>query len=304
MTARVGIAGAILALVLTAVLGIDVALPQGLLDRGPTRARDIVAPTDRDFGHDQDREAREAAVRPSPISDYTTANAIAVAAASARLREPSGRARRGVRRRHHGGEAALLDSALAELDLPEGEAETLLNMEGARWRAVRTEAGRVLDVTMRFEVRDSEVESTKLALADQMAGDLNEDERLLAALITPLIVGNSSYSADLTIAAGERAAAAVQDVRVHIEQGQVIAPGRPDRDAELEALEALGLNDGEADLATFAGWFLFASLVVGLLLAGSGASGRGSGTATASWSSSVSWCSVRRSRSSSPAARS
>ena len=102
-----------------------------------------------------------------------------------------------------------------------------------------------------------------------MAGDLNDDERFLAAaLITPLIVGNSSYSADLSTAAGERAAAAVQDVRVHVEQGQVIArQGDPIGDAELEALEALGLNDGEADLATFAGWFLFASLVVGLLLA-------------------------------------
>ncbi len=122
---------------------------------------------------------------------------------------------------------------------------------------------------MRFEVRDSEVESTKLALADRMAGDLNDDERFLAAaLITPLIVGNSSYSADLSTAAGERAAAAVQDVRVHVEQGQVIArQGDPIGDAELEALEALGLNDGEADLATFAGWFLFAALVVGLLLA-------------------------------------
>ena len=44
-----------------------------------------------------------------------------------------------------------------------------------------------------------------------MAGDLNDDERFLAAaLIAPLIVGNSSYSADLTIAAGERAAAAVR----------------------------------------------------------------------------------------------
>ena len=122
---------------------------------------------------------------------------------------------------------------------------------------------------MRFEVKDSEVESTKLALADRMAGDLSDDERFLAAaLITPLIVGNSSYSADLTTAAGERAAAAVQDVRVHVEQGQVIArQGDPIGDAELEALEALGLNDGAADLATFAGWFLFAALIVGLLLA-------------------------------------
>ena len=52
--ARLGIAGAILALVLTAVL-IDVALPQGLLlTEGQPAPRDIVAPTDRDFVSDQD----------------------------------------------------------------------------------------------------------------------------------------------------------------------------------------------------------------------------------------------------------
>ena len=133
-------------------------------------------------------EAREAAREAVPDQyDYTTANAIAVAAAQQRAFESRVDALDAAFAADITAEdrAALLDSALAELDLPEGEAETLRNMEGARWRAVRTEAGRVLDVTMRFEVRDSEVESTKLALADQMAGDLNEDERFLAAASSP-----------------------------------------------------------------------------------------------------------------------
>ena len=271
---RLGIAGAILALVLTAVLGIDVALPQGLLlTEGQPAPRDIVAPSDRDFvSVIRTAEAREAARDAVPDQyDYTTGNAIAIAAAQQRAFESRVDALDAAFAADISPEdrAALLDSSLVELDLPEAEAETIRTMDRTRWRALRTEAARVLDVTMRFEVRDSEVESTKLALADRMAGDLNDDERFLAAaLITPLIVGNSSYSADLSTAAGERAAAAVQDVRVHVEQGQVIArQGDPIGDAELEALEALGLNDGEADLATFAGWFLFAALVVGLLLA-------------------------------------
>jgi cyclic-di-AMP phosphodiesterase PgpH len=270
---RLGIAAAILVLVLTAILGIDVALPQGLgLAAGEPAPRDIVAPADRDFVSEiRTEEAREAARNAVPDQyDYTTSNAIAIAAAQQRAFEARVDATSAAFAADVTPEerAALLDAALIGLDLPEAEADTLRSMDRGRWRAVRTEAERVLDTTLRFEVRDSEVESTKLALADQMAGDLNEDERFLAAaLISPLIVGNSSYSADLTAAARDRAAEAVGDVRVGVQQGQVIVrQGDPIGDSELEMLEALGLNDDQADLATFAGWSLFAALVVAMLL--------------------------------------
>ena len=106
---------------------------------------------------------------PFPTSTTTTGNAIAVAAAQQRAFESRVDALDGCVAADITPEdrAALLDSALVELDLPEAEAESLKTIERARWRAVTTEAGRVLDVTMRFEVRDSEVESTKLALADR-----------------------------------------------------------------------------------------------------------------------------------------
>src|SRR6188474_1870832 len=155
---RLGIAGAILALVLTAVLGIDVALPQGLLlTAGQPAPRDIVAPADRDFVSTiRTAEAREAAREGIPDQyDYTTGNAIAIAAAQQRAFESRVDALDAAFAADVTPEerAALLDSALAELDLPEAEAESLRSMDRARWRAVRTEAGRVLDVTMRFEVR-------------------------------------------------------------------------------------------------------------------------------------------------------
>ena len=217
---------------------------------------------------EQARQAARDAV--SDQYDYTTSNAIAIAAAQQRAfdnrvetTDAAFAANLGVEER-----SALLDAALTVLDLPDAEAATLKGLDRARWRAVRTEASRVLDTTLRFEVRDSEVESTKLALADQMAGDLNDDERFLAAaLISPLIVGNSSYSADLTSAAQDRAAEAVPDTRVHVEQGQVILrQGDSIDEGDLEMLEALGINDDQADLTTFAGWALFAALVVGFLL--------------------------------------
>jgi cyclic-di-AMP phosphodiesterase PgpH len=270
---RLSVAAAILILSLTAILGIDVALPTGLqLTAGEPAPRDIVAPADRDFvSLIRTEQARQAARDAVPDQyDYTTSNAIAIAAAQQRAfdnrvetTDAAFAANLGVEER-----SALLDAALTVLDLPDAEAATLKGLDRARWRAVRTEASRVLDTTLRFEVRDSEVESTKLALADQMAGDLNDDERFLAAaLISPLIVGNSSYSADLTSAAQDRAAEAVPDTRVHVEQGQVILrQGDSIDEGDLEMLEALGINDDQADLTTFAGWALFAALVVGFLL--------------------------------------
>jgi hypothetical protein len=102
-----------------------------------------------------------------------------------------------------------------------------------------------------------------------MVGDLDDAERrLAAALIAPLVVGNSSYSEELTADAAARAAEAVAPVRVRVARDQVIVrQGDPISDADLEMLEELGLNDVEADLATFAGWLLLATLVVAFLLA-------------------------------------
>ena len=270
---RLGVAAAILALSLTAILGIDVALPTGLqLTAGEPAPRDIVAPADRDFvSQIRTEEARQAARDAVPDRyDYTTGNAIAIAAAQQRAFEQRVDAIDAAFSADVSPEdrTVLLDGALARLDLPEADATTLLGLERGRWADIRTEAARVLDVTMRFEVRDSEVESAKLGLADQMAGDLTDDERFLAAaLISPLIVGNSSYSQEVTDAEREQVAAAVQPVRVGVQQGQVLVrQGDPIDEADLEMLEALGLNDDQADLSTFAGWLLFAALIVGFLL--------------------------------------
>ena len=77
-------------------------------------------------------------------------------------------------------------------------------LEPDRWAPLRTEAARVLDVTERAELRDTEVAQTRERLSAQMAGGLSDGERSLAAeLIAPLLVPNSSFSATLT-AAGAR----------------------------------------------------------------------------------------------------
>jgi putative nucleotidyltransferase with HDIG domain len=270
--ARFGIAAVILIIAMTAILSVDL-LPEEPLQvqSGDLAPRDIVAPRALDFDSDvQTAEAREAArAGVPPQYDFTTDGAIATAAQQlvafdrrvARI-DTAFTAELSPEER-----AALLETAVA--DLPDAELATLLALEPARWIALRTEAARVLDATLRTELRDSEVAETRTRLAGRMAGGLNEAERMLAAtLISPLVIPNSSFSEDLTGQERDRAAAAVLPVRVAILQGEVIVRnGERLTPADIEKVEALGLGETSPDVETFAGWFLLSVLLVGMLLA-------------------------------------
>jgi putative nucleotidyltransferase with HDIG domain len=268
---RLAIAAAVLVLALTAILGADV-LPQQALSVAPgdLAPRDVLAPRAVDFESDlQTAEARSAAQKAvEPQYDYTTENAIAIAAEqqiaferrvlpidttfSAKLSAAS--------------QNSLLDTAIP--DLSSAARKTLVGLDAARWAVVRTEAARVLDATERTELRDSEVADARSRLSGRMAGGLDEAERMLAAeLIGPLLVPNSSFSEVLTAQTRDRAAEAVAPIRVSILQGQVIVRnGERVSPAEVEEITALGLGETTPDVASFAGWLLLAVLVVGMLL--------------------------------------
>src|SRR4051795_929883 len=269
---RAAIAAGILILALAAILGADI-LPEPPLQiaEGQLATRDIVAPRAMDFEStvrtDAARQAASAAV--SPQYDFTTENAIAIAAAqqvafdgrvtpidttfSADI-SPEGR-------------KSLLHTALP--DLSESAKTTLSGLDPAGWAAVRTEAARVLDATLRTELRDTEVAETRTRLAGRMAGGLDEAQRMLAAeLISPLVVPNSSFSLDLTNQARDRAAEAVAPVKETIRQGEVIVRnGSPLSATDIEKIDALGLRQTTPDVASFGGWLLLAVLMVLMLLA-------------------------------------
>ena len=154
--------------------------------------------------------------------------------------------------------------------LTETSRATLTSLEPDRWAAVRTEAARVLDTTLRSELRDTQVPETRANMAGRMGGDLNEAERMLAGeLIAPLVVPNSSFDQALTDQARDKAAAEVAPVAISIAQGQIVVRnGEPLTPANLEVIEALGLGqDAGPDVASFAGWFLLSGLLVAMLMA-------------------------------------
>jgi putative nucleotidyltransferase with HDIG domain len=244
---RLFIAGAILVASMTAILGIDL-LPQETLQLqvGDLAPRDITAPRAVEFESEVQTAAARQAARDAvlPQYDFSSDKAIAIAAE----------------------QQLAFDTRVDRVD---ASRTTLVDLERARWEAVRAEAARVLDATLRTELKDDEVAEARTRLAGRMAGDLSEAERMLAAdLIRPLLVPNSSFSAEATETERQAQAAAVQPVMVAIAQNQVIArSGEPLDAADLEIVDALGLADDTADVATFAGWFLLSVLLVGMLLA-------------------------------------
>ncbi|MGZ9160642.1 MAG: HD family phosphohydrolase [Candidatus Limnocylindrales bacterium] len=270
---RLGISAGILVLVLTAILGADI-LPAETVEYriGEVARADVTAPSAVSFeSRTLTEEARTAARAGVPFQyDYTSEKAIAIAAEQATAFENR------VGRIDTAFAADLTDeqrASLLDIVIPTlgGTARaTLVALDGARWTAVRTEGARVLDATLRTELLDTQVAETRTNIASRMGGDLDEAERMLAAeLIAPLIVPNSSFDQTLTDQARDKAAEDVVPVRVDIALGQtVVRKGEPLTAADLEVIEELGLGQDTApDIASFAGWFLLAALLVAMLLA-------------------------------------
>jgi len=268
--ARVIVAAAALILAMTLALGID--LTPGIdFKVGQVAPTDIRAPRALNYTNeiltDQAREEARQAVPPQ--YDYTTERAITIAAAqlveftrrvalldTAFARQTSAAERQ-----------ALLDTVLPGLS---ADARTVLQtMKPERWAPLRTEAARVLDVAERTELRDTEVAQARERLSAQMAGELTDGERTLAAeLIGPLLVPNSSFSADLTQQERDRQAAAVRPVVENIAQGEVIVRGGTKvTEVDLARIHALNLDVQRPDLAALGGWFLLSGLLVAMLIA-------------------------------------
>ena len=269
--ARFVIASGILVAVLTVIMGADILPEESLsLAAGDLAPRDIIATKAVEFESAARTEAERTAARESvvPQYDFTTENAAAIATEQQRAFE--GRVARVdttfAAELTDAQRASLLETAVPDLG-DEGKA-TLGALGPSRWAIVRTESARVLDSLLRTQLLDTEVAETRTRLAGLMAGGLNDAERALAAeLISPLVVPNSSFDAELTEQERDRRAAAVMPVRVQILQGEVIVrAGERLGPEDIEKVDALGLGETRPDIATLFGWFLLSVLIVGMLL--------------------------------------
>ncbi|MEA2549800.1 MAG: cyclic-di-AMP phosphodiesterase PgpH [Chloroflexota bacterium] len=268
---RLAVRAILLIAAMTAIFSLDL-LPQRLdIKVGDVASADIVAPrTESYISLIQTQAARNAAsAAVDPIYDFSSGKAISIATAQKaafglRVR-PVDQAFDATTKAEQ--RDTILKAALP--DLTDAARETLLGLKADRWTAVRAEASRVLDLTERQPLRDTDVEPAKLGLSGLMGVGLDESERSLAAeLISPLVVANSSFSSVLTDQARSDAVRAVPDVMVDYKQSEtIVRKGQKISDIDLEAIEKLGLLDARPDVARLGGWFLLAVLMVGILLA-------------------------------------
>lgn len=263
-------ASLLLVTAMSVILGLDVLPAQPQLEAGKPAPSLVQAPRAAVYVSDvltaQARTAASAGV--DPQYDFTAAGAAAVASQQGRAFDQTVAAVdaafvSGVTDKDR---LSILKDTLPGLG--SGQRATLLALTAARWTAVRTEAARVLDTYERAELRDSEVAAIRQGVADRLAGDLNADERALAAaLIAPLIVPNSSFSAELTAQARTAAAAAQPDVVKSWDRGEtIVRNGDRVDDVAFEAITWFGLNKGGVDVARLVGFVLLSMLVIALLL--------------------------------------
>jgi cyclic-di-AMP phosphodiesterase PgpH len=268
---RLGIAAAVLVLLLTAILAVDFLAPGLRIEEGRPADRDIVAPGTISFESDVQTAAERARVRGlvQPQYDYSIDKALDVSGQQVgelrvalfpvdRAFDPATPA--GERR-------ATLGQVLP--DLSEAARAALVALNPARWPALKAEAIRVLETVERSEVRDSALAETRGDLSRRFGAVLDGTERMLAGeIIRPFVAPNSTYSEALTEEVRNQRAAAVEPVQVRIPPGQIIIrAGDPITAADIEILDRANLLDAAPDVAAVAGWFLLATLLVGLLLA-------------------------------------
>ncbi len=267
---RLGIASIALIVVLTTILGVDF-IPQRLqVDVGTVAAADIVAPRADEYVSNVETELRkqDARNRVDLIYDFTTAKASATAekqlrAFTVRVR-PIDQAFAETTPEEQ--RVTLLGAALP--DIPDDVRPALVALTPERWAAVRAESSRVLEATERGELRDSAVPLVQAQLSGQMAGGLEPGERTLAAaIISSLIVPNSSFSAALTEQERTKQADLVPPFRVQVAQNEtIVRKGEKVTEAQLEKIDHFGLRNARPDVARLGGWLFLAVLVVALIL--------------------------------------
>jgi hypothetical protein len=138
---------------------------------------------------------------------------------------------------------------LPDLDLPTETMGILLTLAESDWVQVEIEAISVLQQVMRSTIREDQIESVRHGVPSLVSLSLNGDQAsLVAELVSSFIQPNSFYSEELTNSQREEASAAVEPVSRRFVAGEtVVSRGQVLSEADIEALEQLGLLSGSLD---------------------------------------------------------
>ncbi|NUM43061.1 MAG: HDIG domain-containing protein [Anaerolineales bacterium] len=146
-------------------------------------------------------------------------------------------------------EQKLEDLAVLDAAFDRPLAEEILLLTDEQWQAVMTEAVLVLQQVMRSTIRDGQVEEARRSIPSLVSFALPEEQvPTVTGLVSLYVVPNSFYSEELTEERRQQARDAVFPVvRTFVEGETVVRSGKVLSEADIEALQELGLLVGGDD---------------------------------------------------------
>ncbi|HET6846914.1 MAG TPA: HDIG domain-containing protein [Anaerolineales bacterium] len=144
-------------------------------------------------------------------------------------------------------------SAIVPPGLSVERARQVLGMSEPRWLAVQQEALRVLEQVMRTAVRSENLDDLPNEISGRVSLAMNEqDAALVSEIVNAFVVPNSQFSQELTDAAQASARDRVSPVVRSYKRGElIVGGGEIISDADMEALQELGLANTQRPVETF-----------------------------------------------------
>jgi putative nucleotidyltransferase with HDIG domain len=157
--------------------------------------------------------------------------------------------------------------AITDIGINQAMAERILNLTADDWAEVHGEVPLLLDQIMQEEVRETSLANARRKVAALISPDLDDDASLVTIdLVRALIRPNSFLNPERTDELRQQAREAVQPEISVLEQGEIVLrAGNIVTAEDVEALEQMGLTQGERNLWTVLQAMLVAAVILTLV---------------------------------------
>jgi len=158
-------------------------------------------------------------------------------------------------------------NAVPELDLDDETLDTLLNLTALQWEVVRQDTLDVVDQAMREQIRKDRLEETRATIFLLVRLELSENQAtVVTALAQQLIVPNSSFNPQLTEQYRLEAESSVEPVQQSFDiNSTIVRQGDTIDEADIEAMQRLGLMQAETNWQNSASLFVAVALIIAML---------------------------------------
>lgn len=157
--------------------------------------------------------------------------------------------------------------AIADIGINQAMAERILRLSAEDWAEVQSEVPLVLDQIMQEEVRETSLANARRKVAVLISPDLGDNASLVTIdLARALIRPNSFLNPERTDELRQQAREAVLSEISVLEQGEIVLrAGNIVTAEDVEALEQMGLTQGERNLWTVLQAMLVAVVILALV---------------------------------------